>query len=150
MGNKDMERNGSSSGCTTRFFLHFLALGTGRSQGTARKGVPLLYVSVWELVPRAEYPAASERGELREGEKDKQRPGGETVPEPDGLFHPERDCVPANLYARRCARSTHTLTVAVCRTHSIAFTRMPALQMCNNTLVSHRGVSAATHTQENS
>lgn len=60
LGDKDMERNGSSSGCTMRFFLHFLALGTGIFQGTARKGVPLLCVSVWELAPRAEYPSASE------------------------------------------------------------------------------------------
>lgn len=52
--------NGSSSCCTARFFLHFLALGMGRSQGTVRKGVPLLCVSVWELVPRAECTAASE------------------------------------------------------------------------------------------
>ena len=60
--------------------------------------------------------------------------------EPDRLFHSGWDPVPANLYAPRGTRSTTVL----CCTHSIAFTRMLTLQVCSNTLVSHRGVNAAT------
>lgn len=132
-------------------FLHFLALGTGRYQGNARKGVPLLCVGVWELVPRAENAAASERGELREGEKGKaetRRRGSVgarwTVPPREGSC----PCKPVHT---RGACSTCTLTIVFCCTHSIAFTskRMLTLQMCSNTLVSHRGgVNAATHTRQ--
>lgn len=64
-----MEREQVQFRLPSEVFLHFWALDMARSQGTARKGVPLLRVGVWELVPRAEYVAASERGELKEGEK---------------------------------------------------------------------------------
>lgn len=40
----------------------------GKYQGTAKNGVPS-GCGEWELVPRAEHAAASEQGELREGEK---------------------------------------------------------------------------------
>lgn len=69
MGDEDVARERVQFRLPSEVFLPFLAPGMGRSQGTARKGVPLPCVAVWESVPGAEHAAASERGEPREGEK---------------------------------------------------------------------------------
>lgn len=115
-------------------FLYFLVLGMGRYQGTARKGVPLL---CGELVPRAEYIAASERGELREGKQGVAETRRSCSAGARWTAPPREGSYPCRPVCTQGAHSTCALTMALCCTHSIAVTGMLTLQVCNNTLVLH-------------
>lgn len=102
----------------------------GKYQGAAKKGVPS-QCGEWELVPRAEHAAASEQGELREGEKGKRSPGGEAVQDPDRLFHSERGSHPWNLDAPRVA---------------LQYMHAPIVLCCCTALLSQGSAGAQYHT----
>lgn len=132
--------NRSSSGCPVRFFFPFWLLvqeDTGELQG---KEFPCCVLVCGSWFPGQSTLLPVSEGNRGKARKEKQRPGGEAVQEPNGLLHPEMDPIPANLYAPWGARSTCTLTIVLRCTHHIAFTRMLTLQVCH--------INASTHTRQ--
>lgn len=96
MDDKDMER--SSSGCPAMFFFTFWFLVWEDTRELQGKESPCCAGS-W--FPRQSILLPVSEGNGGKASKEWQRPGGVAVQEPDGLLHPERDPIPADLYAPR-------------------------------------------------
>lgn len=121
-----------------------MALGRGRYLGAAREGVPLLCVGVWELVPRAEYTAARERGELRGGEKLKAETRRRGSAGASQTAPAERDPLPADLYVARGACSTHCAVPIALLPQGCSLCRRAVTHWC----CTHRGLNAVTHMRQ--